>query len=273
MRSSKLSGLTLVTDWLACPVCRSRLDLDEAEGVLGCERGHRFDVARQGHVNLALRGTPRNADTAGMVAARERFLDAGWYGPLSEAIRAALAGRLRVAEFGAGTAHQLCSHLEATPDAVGLATDVSPQACRRAARRHPRLGVVVADTWAGLPVRDGALDAVLCVFAPRNPVEFHRVLSPGGILVVVTPRPEHLAELRDSLGLLGIEEEKLHRLDASLANFSLRERTELSHRLQLTAEAALDLVQMGPNAFHHPPVPEQLTTTAAFTLSRYVRGS
>ena len=103
MRSSKLSGLALVADWLVCPVCRCPVGLEEV--VLACERGHRFDVARQGYVNLALRAAPRNADTAEMVAARNRFLDAGWYRPLTEAVVQALAGRVRVAEFGAGTAH------------------------------------------------------------------------------------------------------------------------------------------------------------------------
>lgn len=265
MRSSKLSGLALVVDWLACPVCRSPLTL--MDRVLGCGRGHRFDLARQGHVNLTRRAAPQNADTPEMVRARDRFLTGGWYRPLTEAVRETLAGRSRVAEFGAGTAHHLRAHLDGEPDALGLATDVSPAACRWAARRHDRLGVVVADTWAGLPVLDGAVDAVLCVFAPRNPAEFHRVLTPDGVLVVVTPRPEHLAELRSRFGLLGIEEEKLARLDASLADFSLLARTDVVHPLSLPADAALDLVRMGPNAFHDHGIPEDVATTAAFTVS------
>ncbi|MDO5066097.1 MAG: SAM-dependent methyltransferase [Propionibacteriaceae bacterium] len=267
MESSKLSGLSLVVDWLACPACRCPVGLDGM--VLACERGHRFDVARQGHVNLALRAAPRNADTADMVAARDRFLTAGWYHPLTEALTRALAGCSRVAEFGAGTAHHLRAHLEAHPDAVGLATDVSPAACRRAARQHNRLGVVVADTWAGLPVRDDMLDAVVCIFAPRNPGEFERVLAPGGLLAVVTPTPGHLAELRDGFGLLGVEPEKLHRLDHSLSAFSLLHRLEITFPLHLTAEGAHDLVRMGPNAFHDHRLPTEITTNAAFTLSLY----
>ena len=257
-----------MADWLVCPVCRCPVGLEEA--VLACERGHRFDVARQGYVNLALRAAPRNADTAEMVAARNRFLDAGWYRPLTEAVVQALAGRVRVAEFGAGTAHHLLAHLAATPDGVGLATDVSPAACRRACR-HDRLGVVVTDTWAGLPIRDGVLDAVLCIFAPRNPGEFERVLLPEGLLVIVTPAAQHLAELRDRLGLIGIEAEKLHRLGTSLTSFDLLDRREIVHPLHLTVEGARDLVQMGPNAFHEHLLPNGMVTTAAFTLSVYTR--
>ncbi|MDO5084708.1 hypothetical protein EII34_05815 [Arachnia propionica] len=269
MRSSKLSGLALVADWLACPVCRGPVGLEDA--VLVCGRGHRFDVARQGYVNLALRAAPRNADTAEMVVARDRFLGSGWYRPLTDAVVQALSARHRVAEVGAGTAHHLRAHLEATPGAAGLATDVSPAACRHAARQHDRLGVVVADTWAGLPVRDAVLDAVLCVFAPRNPDEFTRVLTVDGLLLMVTPGPRHLAELRDGLGLLGIEAEKLSRLDQSLSAFTLRDRQEVTFPLRLDADAARDLVRMGPNAFHDHLLPTEVATRASFTLSSYTR--
>ena len=51
------------------------------------------------------------------------------------------------------------------------------------------------DAWTGLPVRDGSAAAVLSVFAPRNPSEAARVLSDGGVFVVVTPERGHLGEL------------------------------------------------------------------------------
>ncbi len=75
---------------------------------------------------------------------------------------------------------------------------------------------VVADTWAGLPVRDGAVDRVLVVFAPRNGAETARVLAPGGRLVVVTPAADHLAELVGPLGLLSVDPAKAERLAGSL---------------------------------------------------------
>lgn len=51
--------LDAVTDLLACPQCERGLDLDD--GVLLCEAGHSFDVARQGYVSLLTgprRGSP-----------------------------------------------------------------------------------------------------------------------------------------------------------------------------------------------------------------------
>lgn len=260
-------GLSRVVAWLRCPVCAAPLEL--AGRTLGCENRHCFDVARQGHLNLLLRAAPKNADTPEMLAARNRFLAGGWYEPLTRRVITALAGAGRVLEVGAGTGHYIGAFLDATPGATCLAVDVSPAACRHAARRSPRLGAVVADVWRRLPIVSGGLEAVLCVFAPRNPAEFARVLAPGGQLVVVTPGRDHLVELRDSLGLLGIEPEKLERLDGSMTGFRLVDRQELTHSLRLPAEATRDLVAMGPNAFHAHTVPGTTRTTAAFVISTF----
>ena len=262
------AGLSRVVSWLRCPVCAVPLELTGR--TLGCENHHCFDVARQGHLNLLLRAAPKNADTPEMIAARDRFLSTGWYEPLTRTVVTALDGACRVLEAGAGTGHHIAAFLDATPGATCLAVDVSPAACRHAARRSPRLGAVVTDIWRRLPIATGSLDAVLCVFAPRNPAEFARVLTPGGRLVVVTPGREHLVALRNSLGLLGIESEKLERLDRSMTGFKLVDRQELTHSLHLPAEATRDLIAMGPNAFHpHAAVPDTTKTTAAFVLSTF----
>ncbi|TRY19113.1 methyltransferase domain-containing protein [Tessaracoccus rhinocerotis] len=225
-----------------------------AGSVLGCESGHGFDVARQGHVNLLGRAAPANADTPAMLAARERFLASGHYSPVSEPVADAVAGRERLLEVGAGTGHYLARALDASPRSLGLATDVSPAAARRAARAHPRMAAAVADTWAGLPLADASVDAVLCVFAPRNAAEFARVLRPGGLLVVVVPGPEHLVELRRAHDLLDVGADKLEGVTNQLRDL-LRPvaRTEVRRLLRLDEEEATALVGMGPNAFHSTP--------------------
>ena len=65
-------------------------------------------------------------------------------------------------------------------------------------------------------MRDGAVDRVLVVFAPRNGPEIARVLRPDGRLVVVTPAADHLGELVGPLGLLRVDPDKADRLAASL---------------------------------------------------------
>lgn len=87
-------------------------------GALRCTRGHSFDRARQGYVNLAAGRAPHSGDTAEMVAARAEFLAAGHYDfittALCEAARTAYPGGL-IVDAGAGTGHHLAAVLDAVP--------------------------------------------------------------------------------------------------------------------------------------------------------------
>ncbi len=245
-------GIEAAIDLLACPLCRSALGL--AEGSLHCVNGHVFDLARQGYVNLLGGPEPANADTRAMLAARARVHSAGIFEPVAELVAGQLAGRATLLEVGAGTAYYLARAIGADPLAVGLALDVSKAAARVAARTGPRIAAVVADVWRPLPLRDRCLDGVLCVFAPRNVPEFARVLRPDGLLVVVTPRPGHLAGLRDRHGLLRVPSDKAEQLVATASEFfGLLETRVLRRQVPVTAGQAADLIAMGPNAFHRVP--------------------
>ena len=71
-----------VVEHLICPVCRGHLELQR--NALQCPAGHSFDIARQGYANL-LSGDvkPGTADTPEMVRARDAFLSAGHFAPLT----------------------------------------------------------------------------------------------------------------------------------------------------------------------------------------------
>ncbi|MFT3889585.1 MAG: SAM-dependent methyltransferase [Arachnia sp.] len=236
--------------WTRCPHCA--LPLTRAGAALRCATGHSHDVARQGYVNLLGHAAPANADTPAMLDARARFLAAGHYAPLADALARRAAGARRVVEVGAGTGYYLARVLDAVPDAEGLATDVSVAAAKRAARAHPRAASVVADTWAGLPIVDAVADVLLCVFAPRNPAEFARILAPGGRIVLAVPGPDHLAELRADYGLLGVGDDKTSRIRAAFPGWAVEEEA-VRASIDLTADEVADVIAMGPNAFHGLP--------------------
>ena len=238
---------------LACPVCGAGLAVDGRS--LRCPSGHVFDRARQGSVTLLTPGTrPPPGDDAAMVADRVAFLAAGHYDGLTAAVAAAAGegGPVRaVLDLGGGTGAHLAGVLDAVPEAVGVVLDASRYAARRAAKAHPRAMAVVADGWGRLPIRDGVLDRVLVVFAPRSGPEIARVLRPDGRLVVATPEPDHLAELVEPLSLLRVDPDKQDRLAATLEPH-LQPVTARTHRQRLLLDRAsvAALVGMGPHARH-----------------------
>ncbi|MDQ4501048.1 methyltransferase domain-containing protein [Sinomonas sp. ASV322] len=258
---------------LRCPVCSGpwAASPDGAGGrSLVCASGHRFDAARQGYVNfLTGRGTRFVPDTAEMVAARERFLGAGYYAPIAQAVADAAAPALSgpggptddgagarralspaVLDAGAGTGYYLGAVLARSPGASAVALDLSRHALARAAKL-PRTAAVVWDLWRDLPLPDRSVDVVLDVFAPRNLREYARVLRPRGVLCIVTPRPEHLAGLRDLLPMLDVPAGKAEGVArAAEQDFEAGYRRAIEFPLVLDRDAAADLALMGP-AGHH----------------------
>lgn len=267
---------------LRCPLCRG--SLEARAGSASCANGHSFDIARQGYLSL-LPGDARlgSADTAQMVAARERFLGAGHFDRLgdalaSEAERALVAGPDgSVIDLGAGTGWYLSRVLERLPGRAGLALDLSKHALRRAARAHERIGAVAADAWQPLPVRDEAMGLALSVFAPRNGAELARVLKPGGALIMAIPTNRHLVELVEALGLLTVDERKQERLAANLdPHLGRAVDSRLDWKLELSRAQVRDAVAMGPSSMHADPaaleqavaaLPEPVAVTASVEIS------
>lgn len=264
-------------------MCGAELTLGPS--ALRCAEGHSFDIARQGYVNLMPGDArPGTADTAEMVAARGAFLSAGHYAPLARAVADYAAtwippGSASVLDAGAGTGYYLTAVLDRLgPPATGLAMDISTRALRRAAPAHPAIGAVAWDVWQPLPVREAAVSLIINVFAPRNGPEFRRVLRPDGALLVVTPGPEHLAELAGA-GLLAVDNRKEERLAAALEGpFRRSDRQELTIPLRLSRAGAGTLIAMGPSARHTDVavirdrlarLPDPVPVTAAFRLSVY----
>lgn len=269
--------LDAVVDVLRCPTCAAPLSLDGHS--VDCSAGHRFDLARQGYVNLLAGAQPHNADTAAMVQARLDFLAAGHYDRLIEALPVNPAARV-VLDAGSGPGRYLATVLDRVPAAHGLACDVAVAAARRAARSHPRAGAVVADTWAGLPVRSGAIDVVLVIFAPRNFTEFARIVRPGGTVVIVTPGEDHLDRVRAELDLLQIPRAKVERDHRAAAPWFVPSgHRSLRYTVTLSSADITNLVGMGPNAFHRDPAEvaalaaavAPLTTTVAFEITELTR--
>ncbi|MEW2514499.1 methyltransferase domain-containing protein [Streptomyces sp. NPDC046870] len=274
-------ALELSLDLLRCPTCRTR-HLRPDRGALRCPVGHCFDIARHGYAGLLTGTRPTSGDDAAMVQARNRFLSTGTYAPIRE-VGARLAAnavpeQATVLDAGCGTGYYLAGVLDQLPGARGLGLDASVHALRSAARAHERAAAVAWDVFRPLPLADGAADAVLNVFAPRNPAEFHRVLRPTGRLIVVRPTGRHLAELRGRLpAMVTVDPAKEQRLHRALHPFFEAAVTEqVEYPASLSRLDALDLVAMTPSARHMSRadlndgryLPDQITVSVLATAYR-----
>lgn len=287
--------LSDIIDVLADPIDGTDLAFgDSQRATLKSVSGHSYDIARQGYVTLAGgAGLRYTGDDAKMITAREEFLSGGHYAPFVEAVTGNVQDVLDdaqvaedaspvICEVGAGTGYYLAHTLDGVDGARGVGIDVSVPAAKHLAKSHPRVGAVVADAWARLPLRDGSIDAITVVFAPRNAEEFARVLKPGGQVVVLTATTGHLGELREPLGIIDVERGKVERMIAQaeghLVAVGEPELVEFSMNLNQSAIAAQ--IGMSPSARHiHPEVlqeriaalPEEMSVTARAYVTRLGR--
>lgn len=191
---------TLIEQVLRCPVCGGTLA--RSGGSLVCEGRHCFDVSAAGYVNLAGPRQHGNGDSRELVAARTAFLSAGYYAPFAREVcgrAAAYSGGGVIIDAGCGDGYY---SLLAAKQSGGtlLGVDLSKFAVTAAAKAAKRQQCRNADFAVagifGMPVRDGAADVVMNLFAPCAAEEFSRVIKPGGHLIVAGAGRDHLSGLR-----------------------------------------------------------------------------
>lgn len=283
--------LSHIVDILADPNDGTALSGADDFSRLVSESGHSYDVAKQGYVTLAAgAGLKHKGDDMDMVNAREAYLAMGHFAPFVEAVTGAVQDALDSAslaeskpasllEVGAGTGYYLAHTLDSIAEARGVGLDISPHAAKHLAKCHPRVGAVVADVWERLPIRDESVDAISVIFAPRNPAEFQRVLAPGGQVIVLTPGAGHLDELREPLGILGVEEGKVERMYEQAEGFleQAADPVDISFPIELDKASVAAQVGMSPSARHisagelaerMAALPPTLTVTARARLDR-----
>jgi 23S rRNA (guanine745-N1)-methyltransferase len=254
---------------LACPLCREPLSAEPSR--FGCPNGHHFDRAREGYVHLldpGRGGRRAHGDDREMVAARRRFLDAGYYEPLRQALAEIAPMARAVLDVGCGEGY----YTAALRGECVVGVDVSQPAVRLAAKRH-RDALFVVASGAHLPVLDGSVDSV---FSPVFPAELARVVRPGGTVTVVVPGAAHLDRLRALLYRDQVPHDEQVPLDDA-GGFTALDARHVEFGLDLDGPAVRDLVGMTPyrysvrDALERVADIDRLATQAAFSLRTFRR--
>lgn len=245
---------------LVCPLDGE--PLSQGDRVWSCAGGHSFDMARQGYLHLLPVQNKRSlapGDSKPMVAARQRFLNAGYYRPIAGAVSSAVLKDwtdappvMSCLDAGCGEGYYLrelaAADSQAALSLMGL--DISKWATLAAAKQDKRPRWVVGSN-ASLPIVPGTLDRVLCVFGFPVYGEFARVLKPGGVLVQADAGPDHLRELREII-YPSLKPEKPRR-DEAPDGFSTLGTETLRFSLTLeTQDAIADLLAMTPHLYRAP---------------------
>ena len=226
---------------LLCPVRACHMALVRVERRLVCPRGHSFDIARSGYINLLQpqeRRSKRPGDTAAAVAGRRRLHDRGVTGPLLHAIAEMIAAGPSdtVLDAGCGDGFYLGALAQQTGCAA-CGVDISIPAVDAAARRYSGCEWIVANADRFVPYVDRSFSIVLSITARMNAGEFRRVVRDDGRLLVALAAPEDLIELR------GVGRDRVTRtVETFVHGFTLVDRRRVATTADLDAAAVHDVL-------------------------------
>jgi len=245
---------------LACPL--DDLPLHAHERSFVCANGHSFDVARQGYLHLLPVQQKRSkfpGDSVEMIAARQRFLAAGFYDRIADQLVETLRSRVQLnnasclLDAGCGEGFYLeCMHKaflaeDIQPGLVGL--DISKSAIIAAARCNKDITWLVASNKQP-PLMPASVDVIVCMFGFPVFDAFKKILKPGGKLLLIEAGPQHLIELRKII-YTEIKQAGLPDLKAAeQQGFELLAQDSLSYKTaSLGKEQIADLLLMTPHMF------------------------
>ncbi|CAN1213164.1 Methylase involved in ubiquinone/menaquinone biosynthesis [Tumidithrix helvetica PCC 7403] len=251
---------------LVCPIDGSALTPHEHS--LTCPKGHNFDKARQGYLNLLVvqhKASRDPGDTKEMVAARTRFLSTGCYEPIAHAIadltkkhlaHIPCAERVTILDAGCGEGYYLdwMGKKAATwnSEAVLIGLDISKWAIQSAAKRSREITWIVGSNRRP-PFLARSIDLIVCAFGFPSFEDFRHILKPRGKIILVDPGVNHLIEMRQV-----IYSELREKISPAIASteaegFNLVDRYNLSYRSEVSrSEDIQDLFAMTPHYFRSP---------------------
>jgi len=214
-------------------------------------------MAKEGYLNLLPvqhKKSKEPGDSRAMMRSRRNFLEAEFYLPMAKAIAAIInqhrteTSPMHILDMGCGEGYYsrqieaYCDNSE-TLDLHGI--DIAKNAIFAAAKKQANARFIVASNKR-LPYADNYFDLLLRVYAPSNDEEIKRILKPEGLLLIVTPGPRHLWQLKQFI----YKEVKEHTITVDLPEgFEQIDTQRLSYTIKPDQINRMALLQMTPFAW------------------------
>ena len=247
---------------LICPVCSEPLTRSDKQ--LFCENKHSFDQAKQGYFNLLLNQAKKSkqpGDNNEMVQARTRFLNAGHYQSISDAINQLAIDLLwqqenvGILDVGCGEGyytqrlHEALSDHQIQHTLFGL--DISRDAVKAACKRSKDIQWLVAN-GKKTPFEPNSMKLITNVFNRIMPDSLKELCHPEGHVVIASAGAFHLQQLKEAI----YDEPKFVEFDAIEVmknDFKHVQRQQLDFIIKLKPSSTQDLLYMTPHAWRSSP--------------------
>ncbi len=239
-----------------CPICQQPLQLHVASNGYYCENKHHFDTAKEGYLNLLPvqhKKSKSPGDSRTMMRSRRQFLETGYYQALAEGITKLVDqyrtnDTMNILDMGCGEGYY-CRQLQTlseTPDRLTIhGADIAKNAILAAAKKQVEGQFIVASNKR-LPYRDQYFDLILRIYAPSDDAEIQRLLKAQGLLLMVTPGPRHLWQLKEFI----YKKVNEHPIQVDLPDgFCQLEQQRICYSIEPDQENRMALLLMTPFAW------------------------
>ncbi|WP_171831366.1 putative RNA methyltransferase [Fusibacter sp. A1] len=234
---------------------------NSAEKRYECSNGHRFDIAKQGYVNLLMsnqKGSKEPGDGIEMIKARNSFLSKDLYFEVAEKTNEVIEecvvepnanGVTSILDIGCGEGYyldKLIRHFETkniTGEYYGM--DISKHAVKIASKKNHAATWLVGNNFF-IPFENESLNILLSVFSPIKMEECERVLKDQGYFVRLLPNPDHLIELREII-YAQIDDKEKPSYEIEGEKLKLDKEENINYQISLDQEGIQELLLMTPH--------------------------
>ena len=177
---------------ILCPNCKNILS--RYDNTYRCEKGHSFDIAKQGYVNLNLHNSQNTGDNSDMINARKDFLEKDYYAFMKDKVNELLNEDDSLVDLACGEGYYTKDFK--CKDKIGI--DLSKQGLKIASRNDKDTTYLLSTIFR-CPLEDESADKMLTIFAPVAKEEIRRILKKDGQFILVKPDKDHLYELKAAI--------------------------------------------------------------------------